>query len=273
MLTKSFSLTSVVTLSGIALFVGVAAACGGSDDAVTPADAGSSGTSSGSDDAGTGQGTSGGTSSGGTSSGGVNFDDAGLTDPSTVDGVTIPFTKCPEFTKCEGSIKGNWKIVGGCLPDTTFDQFKTLCPDMNAHDVIIKASGTVDATESPNTVAQKTSIFLQAQVDLSNDCIQKAALFLPNGCDSVPGLLTGPLANPKFDHAVCKVDGDTCKCKGDVTVKEDTSDQYTTDKGVLSTGSDPKRTYDYCPKDGKITYHETTEKNKSFGMFLQIGPK
>lgn len=268
MRTKSFSLTSVVTLSGIALFVGAAAACGGSDE-VTPADAGAGDASV---DASSNQGPTGddaGTD--GTADLNEAAKKAGLRDPATVPGEVIPFQKCDEFKKCDGSIKGDWKVVGGCLPDNTFDSYKSFCPGLVAHDVVIKASGTVSATESPNVVIQKTSIFLQAFVDVPVKCTS----LLGGSCDVVPGLLMGGgTGGSKFDHAVCITAGDTCKCAGDVTVVEDTSDQYSlSGDGTLSTGTDPKRTYDYCPADGKITYHETTKQNKTFGMFLTIGSK
>jgi hypothetical protein len=266
---KSFTTAGVVSLFGSVLWLGASAACGGSDAATTPSgDAGNA-------DTGT---SSGATSSGSTSSSGGVLE--GGTDPNTVPGVAVTYGKCDTFTKCDGSIVGDYKITGGCLPDTTFDEYKKACAGLNVHDVVIKADGTVDATA--DHVTRNTSIFVQARADIDKANCAGLALVSPGkdpkdfDCTQIGIVLTSGLGGPKFDHAQCvQGPGTTCNCLADATVKEvDDVSKYTTDgTGTLTTTTDTgtnKRTFDYCPKGTDITYHETTDQNPTFGMFLTI---
>ena len=41
----------------------------------------------------------------------------------------------------------------------------------------------------------------------------------------------------------------------------------------VSTTGAAERTYDYCPKGTNATYKETTAKNATFGMFIEIKKK
>lgn len=262
MLKRTFTLASAVSLGGAVVWMTSTAGCGGTETSSSSSSSSGSSGDSGASSSGTAS-----SSSSSSSSSGSAGQDAGLVDPNTVEGETVVFGKCEAFTKCDGSIAGSWKVTGGCLADSTFDSYRTFCKDLKEHDVVIKASGTVDATEDPNLVKQATNVFLSAKMDVPKAC----ASFIPGGagCSSLPGLLTSGLAGGKFDHAVCTEEGDLCKCAGDVMLKENTSDEYTTDgTGVLTTKSNRK--YEYCPSGGKITYRETTKDNRTFGMFLTL---
>lgn len=277
MLNKTFTLASVVSLAGAVLWMTATAACGG--DETNPSSASSSGTSG--DDGGGSSSGDPGTSSGSTSSGssGDPFADAGLKDPSQVEGVDVTYGECEAFTKCGGSIEGSWDITGGCLDKSTFDGFRDAakCPGIQEHDVVIKASGSVLATASE--VTQKTSLFLSAKIDIPKSCpLVALALQQSGGCAGLNSLLTSGSGPAQFDHALCTDDGEFCKCAADATVDEPgkVADPYVTDgTGTLTTKPKdaPERNYDYCPKDSKITYRETTKDNKSFGMFLTITKK
>jgi len=271
MLTKSFTLASAVSLAGAVIWVTSTAACGGSEE--TPAKAT---TSSSSGSAGDGGDTvdSGGTSSSGgtTSSGGPSS--SGLVDPGTVDGVTIEFKACEPFTKCDGPLDGNYKVIGGCLADDTFAQYKKICSDLKEHDVVIKASGTIEATktgENAGTIVNKTSVFLSAQLDVPKACAQAFPGGGDDPCNTIPLILTSGFAGSAFDHVVCQDAGELCKCAGDVKIEEDPApDQYTTDGTGALTTQTPTRNFEYCPKGDVITYRETTKSNKTFGMFVQV---
>jgi hypothetical protein len=260
MLKKSFTLASAISLTGAVVWISTAA-CGGDE---TPAAGSSSSGSAGDSGA-----SSSGSSSSSSSSSGSSGKDSGLVDPSTVEGVTIPYGKCEAFTKCDGSVEGSWKVSGGCLSDDTFDGFRKFCADLKEHDVVIKASGTVEATA--DKITQKTSIFLSAKIDVPKSCAQ-AVPFSDGSCNSIPAVLTSGIAGgSSFDHAECEDAGDLCKCAGDVKVIEGgTPTDYKTDgTGVLTTQS-PTRNFEYCPAGDMITYRETTKDNKTFGMILQI---
>lgn len=266
MLKKSFTLASAISLTGAVCWITSTAACGGTEEP-----AGSSTSSSGSASGDAGGSSSGSTSGSTTSSGGTTSSssgDAGLVDPSTVPGVEVKYGKCDEFTKCDGSIVGSWKVTGGCLSDDTFDQYKDACKGLQEHDVIIKASGTVDATDQ--LVTRKTSIFLSAKMDVPKVC----AAIIPGGggCAGLGPLLTSGFGGSAFDHATCTDGGDICNCSADVKVVEPgTPSAYKTDGTGGLTTQNPTQTYEYCPKDGNITYREVTKDNKTFGMFLTIG--
>ena len=267
MLKKTFTLASAISLTGAVVWMTSTTACGGDEADAAPGNTTSSGSASGDGGSSSGSTSSGGTS-GTTSSSGSTTSSSGLIDPKTVPGVDVTFGKCEEFTKCPGSITGSWKVTGGCLADNTFDEFRTFCQGLNEHDIVIKASGTVDATDT--VVKQATTVFLSAKLDFPVDC----AKVIPGGggCSSIPSLLTGPFAPPgkKFDHMECTQDGDLCKCGADVKIEETTADDYTKDDtGVLTTKGN--RTYEYCPKGGNVTYRETTKDNRTFGMLITIG--
>lgn len=260
MLKKSFTLASAISLMGAVVWISTAA-CGG--DEAAPAGSSSSSGSAGD----SGASSSGATSS--SSSSGGSGKDAGLVDPNSVPGVTIPYGKCEDFAKCDGSVVGSWKVSGGCLSDDTFDGFRKFCPGLQEHDVIIKADGTVDATA--DMITQKTTVFLSAKIDVPKECAKNVP-FSDGSCNSIPGILTSGLTGGSaFDHATCEDAGDLCKCAGDVKVIEKgTPTPYTTDgTGVLTT-QNPTRNFEYCPKGDSITYRETTKDNKTFGILLQI---
>lgn len=272
MLKKCFSLASAVSLAGSVVWISATAACGGSED--TPA-----GTSSSSGDGGasstssSGSTTSSTSSSGGPDGGGGGNPIVGK-DPATVQGATVPFGKCDAFTKCDGPLKGQWDVTGGCLPDSTFDEYKTLCAGLSVHDVTIKVKGTIGIDDTK--VVRDTSIFVNAQVDI--DKANCAALaFAQGSCASLATLLKSGANGSKFDDAACNDSGDKCLCTAQVTINDGTTDNaYKTDgAGTLTTTTkdNAERTFDYCPKGSNTTYKETTAKNATFGMFVAITKK
>lgn len=249
-------------------------ACSSSDTPAATPDAGSSGVDATTDDV-QNTSSSSSSSSGSTGDGGLP---AGFKDPNTVPGVSVKYGTCDAFTKCDSSIIGSWNVSGGCLSDTTFDQYKQLCSGLTVHDVIIKASGTVTADDT--TINRATSAFVQADVDI--DKSQCAALALFGGqsasCASLNALLTtNATGGAHFDNAQC-ADGaapNVCDCVAQATVADNASDTYTETGGTITTtGGAQTRTFDYCgtPQNAPTatTYQETTAKNATFGMFLTI---
>ncbi|MBX3229004.1 MAG: hypothetical protein KIT84_01600 [Labilithrix sp.] len=269
MLKKSFTLASAVSLAGMAVWVSTSA-CGGSDDGGNNNASSTSTSSSGGDDGGsTTSSTSSSTSS---TSGSIDVPDGGK-DPSTVPGVEIKFGKCAAFNKCDGPIAGDWEVSGGCLPDDTFDAYKDPCPGFSVKNAIIKGSGTVKADTTK--VARESSIFVSAEFDVVK--AQCPVLAAVGGCGFIATALKSGANGPKFETAECNETTERCLCIGQATIEDKTDDTYTTDgTGTLTTkGGGKDRTFDYCPNgdNTSITYKETTDKNPTFGMFIEIKKK
>lgn len=270
MLRKCFSLASAVSLAGSVVWISATAACGGSEDTPAGGSTSSSGDGGASSTSSSGSITSSTSSSGGIDGGGGGNPIVGK-DPATVQGSTVPYGKCDAFTKCDGSLKGQWDVTGGCLPDSTFDEYKQLCAGLTVHDVTIKVKGTIGVDDTK--VARDTSFFVNAQVDI--DKANCAALaFAQGSCSSLAALLKAGSGGSKFDDAACNDSGDKCLCTAQVTIAEKTDDTYKTDgAGTLTTTGSAERTFDYCPKGSNTTYKETTPKNGTFGMFIAITKK
>jgi len=263
MLKKCFSLASAASLAGAVAWVSASTACGGTENG-TPVTPDSGASSSGDASASSSSSSS---SSSGSSSGGAGTNPIIGKDPATVEGETVQYGKCEKFEKCPEDIKGQWKLSGGCLPDNTFDQYKQFCAGLTVHDVTIKVKGTVgiDATK----VARDSSIFVNAQVDIDkSNC---AGLALAGDCKSLGNLLKAGQGGAKFDEVECNETTAACFCTAQVTITEKTDDTYELDgSGTLTTKGTAERTYDYCSKGATAMYQETTAKNPTFGMFVQL---
>ncbi len=239
MVRKYFSLAGVAALGGL-VWMG----CSSDDDKVGPGNGADAGSDSGD---------------------GAN-EDAGDPDSSKPDssapkpGVDIAYGKCPAFEKCGGELLGDWKVTGGCLSEDTFAKAKEAC-GIEERDVVIKAEGTVKVTAE--NVERKTTIYLDGKVKIPKACA--TGLPITPSCDLFEAFLKGatpPVGNvppiPKFDEATCTDLGDACDCAASTALREDSSDEYTTEDGVLTTAGAKPMTYEYCVKENKTTYRDTT---------------
>ena len=262
MLAKYVSVGSAFGLLG-ALAWGSTAGCSSSDSATIPSpDAGTSADAAGSS-------TSSSSSSGSTVDSGLP---AGFKDPSTVPGVDAVYGTCPAFTKTDGSVVGSWNVSGGCLPSSAFDSYKSVCPGISVDTVTIKVGGTVVADNT--TITRAESFFVSATINIDKTQCPEINLLVPT-CAAIGPLLTSGTAGAKFDAAQC-TDGtaaQSCVCQAQLTVSDATADTYTVDgKGTLTSTGAATRMFDYAPATATtpFTYQETTDKNPTFGMFINL---
>lgn len=271
--TKYISVACAFGLFGAVLW-GSTTGCSSSDTDTTPADSGASSTSSSSGGDGGGSSSS---STGGATSSGDSGLPAGFKDPSTVEGSPVTFGTCPTFAKADGDITGAWDVNGGCLPESTFDSYKSLCAGLTVGTVIIKASGkvTAEGTKESGNLVHAQSTFLQATLDINKKTCGALQFFGGENasCASINSILTSGAAGSKFDNANCS-DGataGTCECIAQATVADSEAASYTTDgSGTLTTTGATTRTFEYNVDGTTLTYHETTDKNPTFGMFLTL---
>ena len=126
--------------------------------------------------------------------------DAGV-DAGPTPTVDIVYGACPDFTPCGGDVKGHWTVSGGCLSEDTFAAAKKDdCKDVKESNVVIKASGTVDATDT--TLHQKMTVDLSADIAIPKACMDSLGIgncaFVEVGLQMDTGLDL-----PTFDEATC----------------------------------------------------------------------
>ncbi|MBX3190665.1 MAG: hypothetical protein KF819_26935 [Labilithrix sp.] len=214
---------------------------------------------------------------GGTTPEGGNGNDGGGGDSSPavdsgVDSAAPPLTgpfiplkygaaNCPAFTPCGGDPKGMWNLKDGCVTEEIFAGAKGQCPGLTESDVNFEARGyvLVDAV----TATRKTEVKFSAKFAVPQAC--KAAV---GTCANIAtALKLGGL-----DTATCADDAGTSGCDCDVgdLIAETTSDTYTTNGNVLTTGSaGTARTYEYCVAGAGISYKETTANAAPATLFLE----
>jgi len=254
MLNKCFSFAGVVALGGV---VAMWAGCSSDDTTSTAKTDG--GTDSTLDSGSTGNTTV--DSGSNTSSGGLDG------------GVTVTYGSCTVTPACGGDLVGNWKVTGGCLDKSTFDDARKSCSSLQESDVSIQAVGTLSFTATQTT--RDTTVRLTGNVFIpTNDDQCSAAKGTSCGLLSI-GLSTDfPGAPPglKFDTATCTdtaTPSTGCNCAVTKTTTDKASQPYTTSNGVLTTTS-PDQTYNYCVNGSSSSYVETTP-GQTLKLNVQIG--
>lgn len=172
--------------------------------------------------------------------------------PPTVD---ISYGQCPAFTPCGGDVTGRWTVSGGCLSDDTFADFKEqYCPDLEEKDVVIKASGFVEAIAT--NLHQAMDIDLTANLVLPQTCLDALGV---GSCALVEVGLTTPLqaGMPTFDTAKCTAAAGGCDCAVAKKLSDETEGEYTISGNTLET--DSGRKFDYCVSGSKTIFQETTD--------------
>lgn len=182
--------------------------------------------------------------------------------------VDVSYGTCQPFTACGGNIVGTWKITGGCVSNQTFADLKSkFCEGIEEGNVVIKAAGTLTATDT--TVTRQTKVDISADAFIPQQCAAKAG----GSCQIVEaGLSTSVLGtDPPFDKAKCTTDGaGGCNCSVSKAYVENVTGAYTASGNTITT-TNPNRTFDYCVDGSKLTYQETTSAGTvSFPIIVEL---